>query len=359
MDKSHKLKWLSMRWVMILALAILVAGCGSGSKSSTDGDELPITDTDLDDDGLSIEEPPEPLEPVLPFRHILTGIGSEEEVLSRPAAIMVENQLHARPQSGLHLADIVYEILAEGDITRFVAIYQSHSPELIGPIRSIRPYYIELGAALDALIIHAGWSPAAKTMLTKETNLPWINEVSGGDHVYFWRSKERVAPHNVYSSMEHIRKGQQDKKYREEWTPISLSFYEENEAIAGESAEHVIVKYIGKYEVAYEYDEAFGTYKRFMEGEAHADKETGEQLTASNILIARTSHKILDSVGRRAVDVKGPGEGYLVQGGKVREITWQLKDGLIRAYIDDEEQKLVPGTTWIQVIPTSSEVKFE
>ncbi|HEY0827540.1 MAG TPA: DUF3048 C-terminal domain-containing protein, partial [Bacilli bacterium] len=82
-------------------------------------------------------------------------------------------------------------------------------------------------------------------------------------------------------------------------------------------------------------------------------------LSAANILICYTPHKILDNVGRRAVDVFGPGTGYLIQHGQRQEITWEQKDGLIRAYIGGVEQGMVPGQTWIQVVPEGSVIEFE
>jgi hypothetical protein len=88
----------------------------------------------------------------------LTGLKSQQLVKTRPFAVMVENAPAARPQSGLGQADVVYEILAEGEVTRFAAVFQSHEAKVIGPVRSIRPYFVEIGAALDAVIVHAGWS---------------------------------------------------------------------------------------------------------------------------------------------------------------------------------------------------------
>lgn len=337
--------------LLLLAFAIVLAACGQPKKDSEVEPEEPEEEQTID------FEEEEELPP--PFTTLFTGESIEVEITNRPVAVMVENQYHARPQTGLDQADLIYEILAEGDITRFVAIYQSKEPEIIGPVRSIRPYYIELGEALDALIIHAGWSPAAQNILTREKNLAYINEVKGGDHVYFWRSKDRKAPHNVYTSMENIRKGAADKQYREEWENRGLSFYEADETIPGDDVQQLNIRYIGKYVVTYEYDEDEGAFWRSMEGEPHVDKETEEQLKAANIIIGRTSHQVLDNVGRRAVNVHGPGEGYLVQKGKVREITWELKDGLVRAYIDGVEQKLVPGHTWIQLVPNNAEITFK
>ncbi len=95
--------------------------------------------------------------------------------MARAVAVMINNHPKARPQSGLNKADIVYEILAEGDITRFLAVFQSEKPANIGPIRSARDYYIELAKGFNALYIAHGYSPEAKKMLEQGyvDNLKW------------------------------------------------------------------------------------------------------------------------------------------------------------------------------------------
>lgn len=343
--------------LLAMCLLLLLAACSSkGKEPAPDEPE----DTPEDQPVGIIEDEPEPeAEPA--FRYMFTGLPAEEENRSRPYAVVVENQLHARPQTGLTEADVVYEVLAEGDITRFMAIFQSHVPDVIGPVRSIRPYFIELGTSVDGVIVHAGWSPEAERILLGGS-IAYINEVKGGDHVYFWRSKDRVAPHNVYTSAELMAKGAEDKKYRKDWKETSLTFFDEApepETLPGEAAREAEIRYYRSYAVQYKYDEEQGKYLRFMDGDPHTDKESGEQIAASNVLIAVTDHKVLDSVGRRAVNVKGPGKGWLMQGGKIREISWEMKDGFIRAFSAGEEQKLLPGQTWIQIVPDFAEITYQ
>ena len=338
----------------LLLLALLAAGCGYAGNEA--GNAAAVEEKPPETESPGEEIPPETEPPA--FRTMLTGLPAEEENRRRAVMVIVENQAQARPQSGLHQADIIYEVLAEGDITRFAVIYQSRIPDLIGPVRSIRPYFIELGKQLDSLIIHAGWSPEAKRILL-EGSLPYINQVAGGDHAYFWRSTDRKAPHNVYTSKEKIEQGWADKKYSTDWEGVQLTFLDDPGKVQGAPAAKVELDYIGSYSVSYEYDAENQTYLRYMDGEPHKDRETERHLAAANIIIAETSHKILDNEGRRAVDVLGPGHGWLVQAGKVRKITWEMKDGLVRAFIDGAEQPLVPGQTWIQFIPAGSGVTFE
>ncbi|MFM9329929.1 DUF3048 domain-containing protein [Paenibacillus mesotrionivorans] len=324
----------------------------------------------------------------------LTGLFSTGQKDARPIAVMVENSPAARPQSGLGDADVVYEILAEGDITRFAAFYHCRSPVKVGPVRSIRPYYVDVAAAMDAVLVHAGWSQEAMNRVDAG-GVDHFDEVYG-DRVYYWRSPDRKQPHNLYTSIEGIRRGMDKKQLRTAWTPV-LPMFEageargearpsgaegraagaEGEAVSGEPAgsasadasvaagaggtgEAVRLPYSAGYAVSYRYDAASGQYLRWMNGVPHTDAETGRQLAAANVLICRSSHKVTDSAGRRRVDVQGPGSGYVLSGGKVQAAVWQLRDGLVRAYAADGQQEitLAPGVTWIQFVPEAMAVEL-
>ncbi|WLV25299.1 DUF3048 domain-containing protein [Aciduricibacillus chroicocephali] len=117
---------------------------------------------------------------------------------ARPVAIMVNNHTKARPQTGLSKADIVFEILAEGNITRFLAIYQSEEPDEVGPVRSAREYYFKLAEGYDALYVYHG---AAKFVdkLIQDDGIDYINGAQhDNDGKLFIRSSDREAPHNSY-----------------------------------------------------------------------------------------------------------------------------------------------------------------
>ncbi len=271
--------------------------------------------------------------------------------------VMVENQAKARPQTGLNQADIVYEILAEGNITRFVAVFQSQSPKIIGPVRSIRPYFVDIGEGLDAMIVHAGWSQEAMNKLQGE-HLDHMDQVYGDD-AFYWRDHSRKAPHNLYTSIEKILKGAEHKKFRTQWKNPGFTFVKEDDSLIGDPANESEIDYIQGYYVTYKYNPDTKMYMRYMEGKPHTDRETGEQLYTKNILIAFAKHEIADSYGRRHVDVYGPGDGYLLQDGKVRKVTWKRSGGIIRPYINGTEVGLFPGKTWVQVVPIGSKVQFK
>lgn len=335
--------------LLVVTVAMVVTGCVEKPGPAQD-------------DIVYVEGTPAPTVQAMEEKHYLyaypfTGLGTDLEMQDRPIMVMVENQKKARPQTGLGQADLVYEVLAEGEITRFLAVYQSESPAVIGPVRSIRPYFVEIGDGLDALIVHAGWSQDAMNILASR-NLNHFDEVYG-DGAYYWRDNSRKAPHNLYTSVEKIRIGAENKHFREEWNPLGFKFANKDAVIEGSPAPAVRMDYLKGYYVTYDYDAETKQYKRGMEGEPHEDKETGAQLTATNVLICESAHNILDNAGRRDVDVFGPGKGYLIQQGVVREVTWERQDNMIRPFINGEEVGLLPGKTWIQIVPEGSNITFQ
>lgn len=283
-----------------------------------------------------------------------TGLAVPEKIDRRPIMVLVNNHPKARPQSGLAEADLVYEILAEGEVTRLVAIFQSQQPAVIGPVRSIRPYYIEIGAGLDAVMVHAGGSPEALETLSR-SDYAYINEISSS--AYFWREKFRQAPHNLYTSTQLIEQAMADKGMLSTSHLPQFSFLPEGAKLSGgERAKEIEVTFHPLYRVSYTYDDRKGAYLRFTEGEPHLDLTTDQQLQATNLLVLAARHRVLDSEGRRQVDVTGPGDGYLFQQGTVRQVRWKRSGGVIRAFLDEamsEEAPLFPGNTWINIIPDS------
>lgn len=333
------------RWIAVSAAAIfLVSGCSSKDKAEKQETEK----TEEVTKGVSGEEE-------VPFRFPLTGAGSEIEVDGRAVAVMINNHPQARPQSGLNKADIVYEMLAEGDVTRFLAIFQSEQPEKVGPVRSARDYYIDLAKGFDSLYIAHGYSPEAKELLDQG----YIDSLNGiqYDGTLFKRESFRKAPHNSYISFENVLKGAEQNNYSMEEAPASLAFLtkKEAEAIQGTAVDSVMVSYFNNdlFNVVYEYDEGLEKYKRYTDGELTADYDSGEPVLLDNIFIAETEHKVVDSAGRRDINLTSGGRGYLLQKGKMTEVEWENIGGRILPVLNGEQVGLVPGKTWINIVPSN------
>ena len=300
-----------------------------------------------------VEEQQETQEPAAPlFTAPLTGLPVEEAVTQRPLAVMINNAPAARPQSGLSSADIIIEVLAEGGITRFIAIFQSQGgAETVGPVRSIRPYLIELGESYDGVLVHAGGSPDAYSILQKQQK-QHMDEISNSGP-YFWRSSDRKAPHNLYTSADKLREGADIKGYSHDTEPPVYIYNEEGSTSKGEPAAQFDIHYLlDSYRVTYDYDEVSGRYMRLVNGKPDQDQDNGEQIGAANIIVAGADHKVLDNVGRLSVNVEQGGEAMLFQKGKMVRGQWMKKPGdIIRFVQDGKEAALVPGQTFISIVP--------
>lgn len=300
----------------------------------------------------NVEEEVVELSYTMPF----TGEKVAEESLQRPILFTINNHPDARPQSGIGSADVVYEMLAEGDVTRFLALYQSQIPTNIGPIRSARSYFVDIAKGLDAFYVAHGYSPEAKTMLTSGT----VDNINGMnyDGTLFQRSRERKAPHNSYMPGENVEAAAEkvgaSLLYNKK---VSFSFYEEQDSVKiGMTANEVKMNYgnVGSFNSVYTYDAETQTYTRTSANTVTIDQLTGEPIELANVLFFEMAHRIIDNEGRRDIDITSGGKAYVAQQGTLREVSWENKDGLLVAIEDDgSEVPLVPGQTWIHFVPTS------
>ena len=334
------------RMLFIMCSALLLGAC---SKD----EEKPVTPASAEPEEVEeVEEVVEELPYTLPF----TGEKVAEESLLRPILFTINNHPDARPQSGIAYADFVYEMLAEGDVTRLLALYQSQIPTNVGPIRSARSYFIDIAKGLDAFYVAHGYSPEAKAMLTNGT----VDNINGMnyDGTLFQRSRERKAPHNSYMPGENVAAAAEkvgasllyEKK-------VSFSFYEEQDSVKiGMTANEVKMNYnnVGSFNSVYTYDSETQTYARTSANTLTTDELTGEPIKLSNVLFFEMAHRIIDNEGRRDIDITSGGKAYVAQQGMLREVKWENRDGLLVAVeTDGSEVALVPGQTWVHFVPTS------
>lgn len=282
----------------------------------------------------------------------------EEEVLHRAVMVSIENTPKARPQSGLCRAPIVYEFLVEGGITRFLALFWSDIPDKIGPIRSVRPYMIEIAQEYDALLLHAGASPDGFDMLDK-TDFTNLDQIYNGK--YYWRSQQRPNPHNLYTGDYRIN------DYLDEMLGIEYKNrfnFEEIMIISNAKsvAEEISINYWGNYKVLYEYNRQENIYKRFLDSKDNPHScENGEQITVRNIIIQFVETKVKDDVGRLSLKLEGENKALYFRNGVVSEGHWQ-KNGFKSTKFYDENDQLItvnPGNTWIQIVPTDTNITYK
>ncbi|MBN8235758.1 DUF3048 domain-containing protein [Halobacillus kuroshimensis] len=284
----------------------------------------------------------------------LTGEPGAGDKSGRVLGVMVNNHPKARPQSGLSQADLVYEALAEGQITRFLALFHSDIPDTIGPVRSARPYYFELAYGYDALYAYHGASHSIYQQLAGTSMDAVDGAVYDNNGWLFRRSGDRSAPHNSYLWTEGLDRVVVEKGLTEGDPPEALYFTDESPD--GRPAEEVQVTYGSRTQVRWQYSDQ--GFLRFNDGEPSVDRSTMEQISADNVWIIEARHQIIDEAGRREVDLTSGGRGFLFQKGTMKEVEWRNTDGRLLPYEGEEQVPFVPGNTWINIIPESAAVQF-
>ena len=290
--------------------------------------------------------------PPTKYYSTLTGLEvANEAALTSPAtAIMIENSPEARPQSGLKDAEVVFEAIAEGGITRFMAIYQTAKPQLIGPVRSVRPYYLSWAAAFDASIGHIGGSAAA---LEEVRNGAYrdIDQFFNSDT--YWRSADRYAPHNVYTSFANIDALNAAKGYTSStFTGFS---HADSVAIATPTASNIEVT-ISSYlfNSSYVYNAAANNYARSEGGEPHLDREAG-QITPSVVIVMYVDEFNM-SDSRQDITTVGSGNAVIFQNGTIISATWTKNSKTEQLRFTDSVGAEIPlecGQVWITAIPNN------
>jgi len=282
----------------------------------------------------------------------LTGslVDNEEATKQAVTAIMIENSPDARPQSGIKNSGVVFEAIAEGGITRFLALYQSEKPQLIGPVRSVRMYYVHWLAAFNASVAHIGGSAAALT------------EVRSGDYrdidqffnsQAYWRASDRYAPHNVYTSFEKLDALNAEKGF----TSSTFNGFSRVDGVTAETitAANINVE-ISSYlfNSSYVYDATTNTYNRYQAGEPHNDRESGQISPSVVIAMYVDETRILEDGYREEITTMGTGRVIIFQNGTATEGTWTKNSKTEQIKFTDiagAEIPLVRGQTWITAVP--------
>lgn len=299
-----------------------------------------------------------------PVRSELTGLETTADKAKRPiTAVMVENSPEARPQSGLKDAGVVFEAVAEGGITRFVVLYQEAQPDLIGPVRSIRPYFVEWAAGFDAGLAHVGGSELALNMVKSGDYVADLDQFKAPEGI-FWRSEDRVAPHNMYTKMSGLDKymAKLDKKKSDfqSWDRQALNSDKTESDLPAAQAIRLPVS-TGIFEVSYHYDTASKTYQRFQGGEAHQDREKG-QISPDVVIAIMVNQKLSADGNHMDIETTGTGKAYIFQNGKVQEGNWGKSNAQTNISFTDGQGNKIPlksGQTWITAVDNSREVIWE
>lgn len=287
---------------------------------------------------------------------------SEESTTKRPVlAIMIENSTEARPQSGLKEAGVVFEAVAEGGITRFIALYQESEPSLIGPVRSVRPYYLEWSAAFSPAVAHVGGSSEALNMLRSE-NYGVDLDQSHNSSTY-WRTRDRKSPHNVYTNYNNLIASAESKgKIVSNFTGFSRQDSSKTSSKDKESATAINMSVsTGIFAVSYQYDQNSNAYKRFQGGVAHQDREKG-QITPDTVIAIRVNQTLKSDRIHNEITTSGSGECFVFQNGIVTKGTWSKSGSSSQIKFADDDGnviKLNRGQTWITAVPEGKAINWQ
>lgn len=285
----------------------------------------------------------------------LTGekVATEAATKQTVTAIMIENSPDARPQSGVQEAGIIFEAVAEGGITRFLTLHQQDKPGLIGPVRSLRMYYVDWLAPFNASVAHIGGSAASLTEIRSGKYRDIDQFFNAGS---YWRATDRYAPHNVYTNSEKLDALNQAKGFTEStFTGFTRI---DGKASEAPTATNVTINISGAlYNTSYTYDAASNRYNRFLGGAPHLDREKGQITPAVVVALKVDMVRIFEDGYRESIATIGSGSAVIFQNGTAQEVTWHKPAREAQITFTDATGKDVPlirGQTWISGVPNGT-----
>ncbi|MFA4872942.1 MAG: DUF3048 domain-containing protein [Patescibacteria group bacterium] len=298
-----------------------------------------------------------PLPEVSPGTHPLTGLPYPATTpIRKPFAVVIDNTPEARPQYGLSAADIVYETLTEGGVTRLLALFSSQQPLRIGPIRSARPYFIRQAQDWDAVFAHSGGSTHALEML--KTGVPRINNLDEFSNGNAFVRTSQTPPHNLFASYVALETLAENKALPLDLTALPSWAYTTNTPEGPTTTSFTIPYNLASMKVSYQYDESLQTYTRVLGGQPHRDAETNKPLSPANIILEfREMADIPDPQKLGLIDFAyaGAGDAMVFTKGKRINGRWtRSSDGpTVYATITGRTIALKPGQTFIDVLPAT------
>ena len=346
--------------ILIVILVVLIITAGVLLFIKIMEGQTVLTNNNLEENqkeenAIIEEEPKEPEKQV----QIFTGT-------DRPIAVMIDNVGDAIPQAGLNDAYIVYEIIAEGGLTRYMALFKGVDLEKIGPVRSSRHYYLDYAMENDAIYVHYGWSPQAESDISRYN----INNINGitAPSTTFWRAKDKSSPHNAVTSTEKIKNQAEKYGYRMESDSRSVLNYVTDEVTLDTEdaiiATDILIPY-PSCKSRFKYNEETARYERYTNGTLLKDWDTKEVVSTKNIIITFAGNSTLndgEGKGRQDLDNVGDLKGYYITNGKAIEIVCSKNSRNSKTVYKDLEGNVInvnDGNTFIEICPLNTNVTFE
>jgi len=327
--------------VSLTVIALAMTGC-FGQQQAEVTSPWPVAEAER-----TIDKPPPP--PIWP----LTGLGapdSEVVVNRRVVSVKIDNAPVARPQSGLQSADVVYESITEGGITRFNCLFHSEVPSTVGPVRSARLSDIKMVPQYQPLFVFSGASGRVNAAV-RSAGLQNLSQDAGVSRGYS-RSRARRAPHNLYVDLTKIREEGVNRGYPAQQELKRLAF-DGSSPTTGAPAAAISIPFSRANRVDWAYDAGRAVYLRSNNGAVHLDALTGEQLSARNVVVM-WAQVVPATAGTYDIQLVGSNRVSVFRDGIRIDGTWQASADQPPSFVaaDGSAIRLAPGNTWFQVIGT-------
>lgn len=358
------MKRLSVLALMVLTSSMLLFGCGKEEEAPVTPDVTVETETQETTESETVSESTVEANPwaddeTIPegmVRSQLTNEFIDKKVAKkRPIAVMINNIINAVPHSGVSQAGVMYECVVEGNLTRLMAIFEDwESIEKIGPVRSCRDYYVYWAYEWDSIYCHFGGPKLYVDAVLSRAETHNLDGTALDGTVYF-RTTDRKAPHNAYTSGEGILKGIDLKDYSLKHTE---NYREGHYNFTPASKQNTLTQVTGAFDATYlepgylinkpyfEYNEEDGLYYRYQYDKAHIDQENGEQLAFKNVIFQNTYYETRDAKGYLAFqDHDDTRDGWYFTNGKGIHVRWKKSsDYSPTRYYDDDGNEIVLNT---------------
>ncbi|GAA0181158.1 hypothetical protein SH2C18_37300 [Clostridium sediminicola] len=354
--------------LIALTFVLILSGCSSKAKdtsvvatNSVNSSEDTSSDTEnaseIDSESESENESDTSNEtPEIKYYAPYTGEEVSKETLDNPAyMVSIENSGAARPQAGFTSADIIYELMAEGGVTRCFALFQKDNAEKIGPVRSTRTYFIDLAYEYNVPFAHCGGSHDALDRISREKPMS-MNEMYNPS--YFFRDKSvKAKEHGLFTTSDKLLKFIEVRNYIKP-TNVELKFdkiFWDNSNL--ENANSLSLKFNKYYRTSYTFKD--GLYYKSMNGKDSLNRHDDVPVAIKNIVIQNVKYS--SRSGEPYLDAKlvGNGDGIIISNGKSIKVTWSKKDLKSQTIFKDENGDIVPlnvGKTWWHILDQKAQL---
>jgi len=335
--------------ILVSLLSVLLCGC-SGQKNPSENSTTEV-------EKISYYAP-------------LSGEETTEDIKEEPVfAIMLDNHPDARPQSGLNDAEVIYEFKAEGEYTRYLTLFMKNKVDVLGPVRSARPYFVNTAAEYNAIYAHWGGSEAGYAQIPKVgvKNLDGI----ALEGITYYRNKDvkKKRPHDGYTSYELMHEKASQLGYLDEPTTVKSFEFDHskdlekiNAQMGAVEATKISLDFFKHYNTTFEYNPETNSYLAIRDSEPLIDERDSSNVMADNIIVQFAKSYVSGPNATLTIENIGSGEGKLITNGKIIDITWEKDSESSRTTfktLSGEEITLLPGRTFIEVLDPTDNIVVE